>query len=266
VNFLVPNSLIEILKTCESNGNGQQRFPPTEVFNEGWMLRLLLDALQTVDVRDPLGFLEGAMWYSEARLSSPFCPTKRQDPLGESFTHADGIIGNFEFRKKTKTGFKLTDGARQFIVLEAKMFSNLSCGTKNALGYNQAARNVACMAKTIEQSGIRLDDFKSVGFFVLAPNREMRARRKRNTNLETCLQPVSIRSAVSKRIESYPPEKQDELRLWEKQYFLPLVNRLESEHQLKVLSWEEIIESIAVKNKVTGEVLHQFYDQCLKYA
>jgi PIN domain nuclease of toxin-antitoxin system len=54
-------------------------------------------------------------------------------------------------------------------VIEAKMFSNLSRGTKNALEYDQAARNVACMAHTIAKSGIQVDDLKSVGFFVIAP-------------------------------------------------------------------------------------------------
>jgi hypothetical protein len=63
----------------------------------------------------------------------------------------------------------LNAGSFQFVVIEAKMFSNLSRGTKNALEYDQAARNVACMAHTIAKSGIQVDDLKSVGFFVIAP-------------------------------------------------------------------------------------------------
>ncbi len=38
------------------------------------------------------------------------------------------------------------------------MFSNLSAGVKNAPEYNQAARNVACMAEVISRSGLQVED------------------------------------------------------------------------------------------------------------
>jgi hypothetical protein len=41
-----------------------------------------------------------------------------------------------------KAGLGLNAGSFQFVVIEAKMFSNLSRGAKNALEYDQAARNV----------------------------------------------------------------------------------------------------------------------------
>lgn len=107
---MIPNRLVEILLSCDTNANA--RFPPTEVFNEGWMLRLLLDALQSRDISDhPFLFLPGSKWYSEARLASPFHPRSNADSLGEGFTHADGVIGPFDFRASTRAGLELTQGA-----------------------------------------------------------------------------------------------------------------------------------------------------------
>jgi hypothetical protein len=267
----IPQSLINILKSCENENIEHHHFPPTEVFKEGWMLRLVLDALQTVDVPGhPFRFLDKSTWYSEARLNSPFLPTTKQDPMGETSTHADGVIGNFKFREDTRTGLKLTDGARQFIVVEAKMLSNLSSRISNAPEYDQAARTVACMASIIKQSDIPLNDLKSVGFFVVAPSLK---KRRRNTNLEACLEPESIKKGVNKRIESYenatPSRIADVERLkqWEKEQFVPLVNHLVGEKALRVLDWEkDIIQPIADIHDATGKELLQFYNRCLKYA
>ena len=267
----IPKRLFSILQSCASENKDGHRFPPTEVFNEGWMLRLVLDVLQTVDVPGhPLNFLDGATWYSEARLSTPFHPTTKRDPLGEGFTKADAVIGDVDFRGNTKAGLRLPQGARQFIVVEAKMFSNLSSGTTNAPGYDQAARNVACMAATIMESKIPLDALKSVGFFVVAPNLKMRQQRKPNTNLEACLEPDAIRSAVKKRIEGYARASRDHdvLRLtqWEEQV-VHLVDRLKQTDRLRVLDWKkEIIQPIADLDDPTGEELFRFYDRCLEYA
>lgn len=275
---MIPESLFTILRSSESKDDNRNYFPPTEVFNEGWMLRLVLYALQTVDVPGhPLKFLDNdATWYSEARLISPFLrkpkkdlPGGNTDTLGEGYTNADGVIGHFGFDPNHKAKLELRPGTRQFIVVEAKMFSNLSSGTTHAPGYNQAARTVACMAKTIELSGIPLDNLDSVGFFVVAPNREMRKQRKPNTNLEICITSDSIRSVVSKRIEGYETPSRKEagkLRKWEKQYCSPLVDRPEKDKRLSVLSWEQIIKDIADIDPAKGEELLQFYQSCLKYA
>lgn len=54
---------------------------PTEVFNEGWMLRLLLDWMAAEGRSDhPLSFDEAARWSSEAVLPSSFLPRRRGDP------------------------------------------------------------------------------------------------------------------------------------------------------------------------------------------
>lgn len=263
----IPERLFKILHTCGST-NGTGFFPATEIFNEGWMLRLVLDCLQTLNIQGhPLAFLKRSRWFSEALLSSPFRPRIKQDPLGEGFTNADAVIGHFDFRGSTKTGLSLGPDAKQFVVLEAKMFSNLSSGTKNAPLYNQAARNVACMASAIAKSGQTLSSLESVGFFVIAPGLSIRGQW--STNLEMCLDPSSIHSVVRERIAAYSnaQRKEDtELREWEKDYFLPLMLRLTDEKRIAVLSWETIIDEISAADPSCGLELSQFYNRCLTFA
>jgi hypothetical protein len=96
------------------------------------MLRLMLDAIQSNDVNNVLRFLAQSRWYSEARLDPPFRPVAKEDSLGEGPTRADGVIGHFDFREETKAGLRLKSDADQFVVIEAKMFSNFadSCSSR----------------------------------------------------------------------------------------------------------------------------------------
>lgn len=262
---MIPERLLRILRTSESNESA--RFPPTEVFNEGWMLRLVLDAVQDRRPTSPLVFEENATWYSEALLASPFAAQQRSDALAEGFTNADAVVGHFAFRPNTRAGLKLAKDATQFVVVEAKMFSNLSSGTKNAPGYNQAARNVACMAMAIADAGRTPDDFTSLGFFVTAPEKEK--RRRGFSNLEDSLEPDKIRDAVRQRICAYEKLARKEavaLRDWEATFFLPLVRRLEERGWLKVLTWESCIDAIADNDKQAGVEIRSFYERCLSFS
>jgi len=263
---MIPDRLLKILRSCEIDQTSH--FPPTEIYNEGWMLRLVLDAVQTLGLRGhPFWFTDEAKWYSEALLSSPFRPRSRSDKLAEGFTNADGVIGHFEFGASTKSGLRLNGDATQFVVVEAKMFSNLSSGTTNARVFDQAARNVACIAEAISQSGRSLNDFDRLGFFVLAPALEKRSHR--NTNLESCIDPNSIKLAVGNRIQSYEQSGRDEanqMRDWERNWFLPLVDKLVASNGLKVLSWEDCIEAISAADEDVGAELGRFYQRCLTYS
>lgn len=262
---MIPDRLIRILRSSEAAA--APLFPPTEVFNEGWMLRLVLDALRHCrPLSLPIQFEAGAKWYSEALLASPFAAQQKADVLAEGFTNADGVVGQFAFRPMTQTGLELASDATQFIVIEAKMFSNLSSGTKNAPGYNQAARNVACMAQEIARAGRTPESFSSVGFFVMAPIPTK--RRAGFSNLEAFLDPAQIRAAISKRIKAYEEASRGEaasLRAWEAQYFLPLVQCLIDRGSLKVVTWEACIDAVASVDSDAGEELSRFYERCLSF-
>jgi len=211
-------------------------------------------------------FQAGASWYSEALLASPFAAQQRADALAEGFTNADGVIGQFAFRPTTRAGLELAPNATQFAVVEAKMFSNLSSGTKNAPTYNQAARNVACMAQALARIGRRPESFSSLGFYVAAPMASK--RRPGFSNLESSLEPDNIRAAVQQRIGSYEAANRKEaagLRAWEAEYFLPLVQVLSDRGSLKVLTWESCIEAIEAADRQSGEELGRFYERCLSF-
>jgi hypothetical protein len=262
---IIPDRLIHILRSAEATATS--RFPPTEVFNEGWMLRLLLDAFQRVPSEtSPLRFEQRAIWYSEAWLASPFGAQVRSDALAEGFTSADGVIGHFAFRPTTRAGLELAPDATQFIVVEAKMFSSLSSGTKNAPGYNQAARNVACMAEALARAGRTPESFSSLGFYVAAPVASK--RRPSVSTLESILEPDQIRAAVHRRIEAYEAQDRKEatsLREWEAKYFLPLMRCLADRTCLQVLTWETCIEAVANVDTAVGEELGRFYERCLSF-
>jgi hypothetical protein len=61
------------------------------------------------------------------------------------------------------------------------LLSDLSKGTTNARGYNQAARNVACMAEAVARSGRRIEAFDQLGFYVIAPTPSRRRPTQRLT-------------------------------------------------------------------------------------
>lgn len=152
-------------------------FPPTLLYNEGWLLRLILDWFSRNPVAaHPLTFTPGTRWFSEARLPSAFLPRHRGDPLSETHTHADGVIGHFRIGQTGKTDLRLLEDATQFVVLEAKLIKGLSARTSRVRYFDQAARNVACIAETLRLSNRRPQDMAQLAFFILAPPRTDRAR------------------------------------------------------------------------------------------
>jgi len=90
---MVIERIVKMLDRC---GGPDRNFPPTDLYNEGWMLRLVLDWLSANrDIEHDLAFSDNDKWYSEALLPTAFLPRVRGDKLAESWTHADGVIGDF---------------------------------------------------------------------------------------------------------------------------------------------------------------------------
>lgn len=145
-----------------------------------------------------LTFDEDSRWYSEALLASRFRPRRRGDTAGEGFTHADGVIGHFRLRPGGRGDIELLAGARQLLVVEAKMASGLSAGTTRAPEFNQAARNVACIAHLV--SGARIDPstFTTLGFVLVAP-----AARIAEGAFAAAIDKTAICAAVTLRAEGF---------------------------------------------------------------
>ena len=237
-----------ILNRC---GLPDSVLPPTELYNEGWMLRLVLDWFdRNREINSPLAFAPGARWYSEALLPSRFLPQKHGDVRAESFTHADGIIGHFNIKPGQRGEAKVCNNAKQFIAIEAKLGSSLSPGTKNAPTFDQAARYVACIANMISTAGASIDAFDNLGFYVLAPRSQIKAGI-----FGDLITKDSIERKVKARISVY----EGTYDTWFEKTFLPMLARL----KLGILAWESVLEALPIT--VETRQMREFYETCLKF-
>lgn len=229
-------------------------FPPTEMYSEGWMLRLVMDAHNRGAGGLPFNKSPGARWYSEARLMSPFQPAYRGDPRGEGQTHADGVIGHIDFRPETSAGLRLNKTASQFIVVEAKMGSKLAAGTSRVSWYDQAARNVAAMAWTIWISGVELGQLESLAFLVTAPE----DRIAQEGSFRHYMDRGSVAEKVRRRIALYEvddPTRHHQLAEFYSKVFEPFIERT----AIDMLSWEQVLEAI---DPPARQELYSFYKLC----
>jgi len=247
-----------ISKLLESAHTDAAVFPPTILYNEGWMLRIVL-SLQSEGIEClPINFQPGAKWFSEALIDSPFLPRFRGAPLAEGLTHLDGAIGHFDIRPGTKTGIVLRTDSTQFVAIEAKMFSPLSKGTKNAPNYDQAARIVACIAweiSNLSRTPRRLasaEEFESLGFYVIAPREQIR-----EDVFSSQVSKSSIKRKVEHRIDAYSddPLMRPALKVWHDDSFIPTLERID----IRCVPWETVMD------KIDETAIQNFYTRCLKF-
>ena len=237
----------ELLLRC---GTEAAILPPTELYNEGWLLRLVLDWFEHErESGHVLAFHPNARWYSEALLASRFLPTSRGDPLAESFTHADAVVGHFDISPGERGEAVARGDSGQFVVLEAKLGSGLSKGVKNAPDFGQAARNVACIAHAANVAGLH-PEANALGFYVLAPEQQIRSGI-----FSDFVTKERIRSQVKARVDQFAGVHDS----WFEEVFLPTLSAV----SLDLLSWESIVEYIEARDAGTG--IRDFYDRCLKF-
>jgi hypothetical protein len=138
----------------------------------------------------------------------------------------------------------LAKDATQLVVIEAKMFSGLSLGTTNAPAFDQAARNVACMAEILARAECVPDRLQRLAFYVVAPAEQI--ERKAFGDL---VKKESIRQKVSARVQMYEG-KHDE---WLQRWFEPTLKRA----KIDILPWEWVLPH--------DQEFRSFYEGCLKY-
>jgi len=217
------------------------------------MLRLILDWFsRAANVDHPLAFQPGARWFSEALLPTPFRARKRGDSRAEARTHADGLVGHFALASGAKADAQLLPEATQLLILEAKMFSPLSGGTRNAPSFNQAARSAACMAEMHRRAGHSPQAMTSLGFFVLAPETIVATGAFAST-----LEKEAIRLAVALRADAF----RSELTHWLEAWFVPALERM----RIEALPWEDLIRHIASVDPASASELEAFYQLCLRH-
>ena len=229
-------------------------FPATDLYNEGWMLRLVLDWFASrPGIEHDLAFSADDRWYSEALLPTVFRPTKRPDPLAESWTHADGAIGQFQIGAKGDGDLSLAPAATRLVVTEAKMFSRLSSGVKNASFFNQAARNVACITELLNRAEINPAGMQRIGFFVTAPQSQIESGV-----FSALLKKADIREIVARRVAAYASNEKDQ---WFQEKFIPTLDHI----RIGEISWEGLVTLITDHDPEFGAELAGFYNKCLEF-
>jgi hypothetical protein len=144
------------------------------------------------------------------------------------------------------------------VVIEAKMFSKLSRGIKNFKDYDQATRNVACIAEILNKSNVTIQDIPILGFYVIAPEKQLDFE----PTFHTYLSRDNIKNKVFERVQAYRGEKEEDQKAkWYKSQFLPLIEKID----VDALSWEQIIEYVVSIDSNFGAQLKNFYDKCIKY-
>jgi hypothetical protein len=147
----------------------------------------------------------------------------------------------------------LSHDAGQFIVIEAKMFSELSKKVTNASYYHQAARSVACMAETLRLADRHPSALSRLGFYVSAPASQLKL-----ATFTEKMNRASIQSTVERRVEAYGGEKDD----WYTRWFQPTFQKIE----IRSISWEELLETIAGRDAAAARSLNAFYEQCIQFS
>lgn len=247
---MVMTRICAMLESCTEDSCP---FPPTALYNEGWLLRLVIDWFSMNDVQDhPLAFPRKARWYSEALLPSAFLAQRKGDRLAESRTHADGAIGHFEIGKVGKADLSLLPDAEHLVVLEGKMFGRLASGVTNAKYYDQAARTVACVAEVLRRADRRPMALSRLGFYVLAPQSQIDAQ-----TFGQEMDRDSIRQKVKRRVAEYAGARDQ----WYTDWFQPTFQRIES----GVLSWDDLIGTIGEHDSASARSIDEFYQRCVRY-
>ncbi|MDY6950235.1 MAG: hypothetical protein SWE60_01875 [Thermodesulfobacteriota bacterium] len=180
----------QILSRCSTP---QTNINPTILFNEGWMTRLLVEVSKNAGIQiGSIDFGKIRHWYSEGLLSSPFLARSRNDYLAEGYTHADMALGDFRVNSANRGDISVEGSVGLFGVIEAKMGSPLSAGTKNAPDYNQASRNLACIAFNT------LSSEHDIFFAVIAPEKKIAEH-----GIEAQVDPSRMTNQIAERFEMY---------------------------------------------------------------
>jgi len=147
--------LLRVYDASRTNpGKPECTFAETLIFNEGWLLRGVLQEWQSWTQPARFSFLpfpKGIVVYSEAQLYTPFKARFQGDKQAEGHTHPDGIVG--DFRLLAKSGAVLCPDPRYLAIFEAKMYSPLSKRTRNVPNYDQISRTAACIVHALLQTG-----------------------------------------------------------------------------------------------------------------
>lgn len=224
-------------------------FPETFIFNEGWLLRLVLKEWLAGSGGSGFGFLpfpEDVTAYSEGQLHTPFKARCRGDELAESHTHVDGMVGDFSI-SDTKSGIVLKSDFRYIAAFEAKLHAPIASGTKNVPWYDQISRTAACLINSmllVEPRGSY-----AAHLAVLCANDEQRIDRNLYTK-------DYVDKQITKRLEGFLQTSEPGAAV---ERFARGWRDVLDDLQLHFHTWEEVLADIHSAD------LWEFYKQCKRY-
>lgn len=238
------NDIIEIINSTKSN---QPNVNPTEIYNEGWMTRLLVHhSIDANLIFKGIEFGKLANWTSEALISSPFVKAEKNR---EGYTHADMALGDFSVKYEDGGKINVSPSATTFGIIEAKMRSPLSQGTTHAPNYNQASRNVACIA---ENASEKCNTF----FYVVAPKSQIFKVHKNGLSTHDMVKSKIIVKQIAERFELHNTQNEPNNKESE------ILSR-GAKCKIGTITYEEWIE--AFTDKSVHESLSEFYLMCKKW-
>jgi len=243
----------ELLKIYHSGlvneGAPKCLFAETLIFNEGWLLRSVLKEWLTGSRYSQFRFLpfpKGARLYSEGQLRTPFKARYRGDDQAESHTRVDGIVGDFSI-VGTKSGVGLNSDFRYIAVFEAKLYSRIATGTKNAPHYDQVSRTTACVVNAVLEAGARPD--RSAHVAVLYP--------EDNVHIKPALYTETyIENQIDKRLQAYTEANGPDDTVTR---FTMGWREAVKNVQIWFLTWEDVLAEIGCED------LDRFYHLCKRF-
>ena len=247
-------SINTIGKYCSQNNDSStniKHFYKTEFYNEGWMLKLAIACLREINesLSDNLSIIQSASkkgWMSEGRLSAAF--------THEQSTHADAVLGDIKIDDNSSWGVAISPNRpTEFVVVEAKLGSRLADKTTNAQGFNQAARNMACMALAMHKAKNFLPDDFTAHFFVVIPECDGEAICDANMKISAAKK-VIIKEAQNNITHKLRTNFIQKDALEEQ---LARINA-------KIITWKSIIQGIQNSSHTDmANKLNEFYQQAL---
>lgn len=235
---------------------------PTEFYNEWWLTRLFIQAVNDHEIKNHDLFIGSSeKYFSEALLTSPFLAKKKseigqKDSLAEEHTHADGAIGHFTIGDENRKGLlKMT--ANKLTIIEAKIASEFSPKVTNASFYNQAARYIACIAQTVKEND-KIEEFDRLDlkFRLLIPSNQY----KRKKRYKEFMQKEHIKKIVERRVEQYVDRNDyKEKKKWFDNIFLKVLDKID----INEIFYEDMLKDL--KDYKYHSKLEDFYKKCCEY-
>ena len=247
----------EIAGLLDECGGNDRAMPATTLYNENWLLRLVLDWHKRNECPDsPFSFDPDATWYSEGLLASPFLkqPEGKEKKVKEGYTNSDGFVGHFSVSLGEKAKIVPDKNAKQLVVVEAKLGSGLSKGIANAPNYDQAARNACCLAHIARKSGIVLEDCSKFALYVVVPDDVKKGTDQKGKNFCSWVTDESIEGKVKERACSYGKPQE-----WHGNKFMPYFKKM----KVELITWEDVLGKM--KSAECGNEYQMFYDRCVEF-